>query len=248
MRARPFLLLADYDGTLVPIRSAPALARLDPATRRLLRRLSQRRGVRLGLISGRSLPELRGMVRVPGALYVGNHGLELQGPGVRFIHPQARRAAPVLVRIAAMLRRVLRPIPGAWVESKRLSLSIHWRAIRRADRARFQREVRGAVSPWVASHRVRVTTGKRVVEIRPPVAWDKGAIVEWLMKRYRCPRGGVIYFGDDRTDEDAFRAVNRAGGISVFVGAPRAATAARWRVRGPRQVRNVLHRLEVRSA
>ena len=234
----------DYDGTLTPIRATPRMARLDVGTRRLLRRLSRRRALQLGIISGRALSDLRRMVGVPGAVYVGNHGFELEGPGVRFLHPQAQQAAPVLARIAARLRRALRSVPGAWVESKRLSLSVHWRAVPPEEEARFHHIALRAVSPWVRDGRVRMTLGKRVLEVRPPAAWNKGAVVRWLMEAYRAPRGGIVYIGDDWTDEDAFRVVNRARGISVFVGTRSMATRARWRVRGPQQVRALLRRLE----
>ena len=237
-------MLVDYDGTLTPIRDIPNLARLDAGTRRMLRRLSRHPAIQLGIISGRALSELRRMVGVPDTVYVGNHGFELEGPGVRFLHPQARRAAPRLVRIASRLRRVLRRVPGAWVESKRLSLSVHWRAVPIKASKQFHRLVREALAPWSRDGRVRVTSGKRVIEIRPPAAWGKGAAVNWLMRAYRPPRGGVVYIGDDWTDEDAFRSVNRAHGISIFVGSPGILTAARWRVRGPQQVRGLLHRLE----
>ena len=240
---RRFLLLLDYDGTLAPIRPTPELARLDPGIRRLLRRLSRRGGMQLGFISGRSLSELRKMVGVPGAVYAGNHGYELEGPGIRFTHPKAQSVSPVLARIASKLRRALRAIPGAWVESKRLSLSVHWRKVSAAHEAGFHRAVLRTVAPWIAKGRVRITPGKRVVEVRPPAAWNKGAVVAWLMRAYGCPRGGVLYAGDDWTDEDAFRVVNRVHGISIFVGPP-VTTAARWRVRGPKQMHRLLRQFE----
>lgn len=231
--ADPLLILADYDGTLTPIRPTPEQARLDERTRTVLRRLTHRKGTKVGLVSGRSIVTLRRLVRLPRLIYVGNHGLELEGPGVRFVHPGARRNIPVLARVAGALQDALRDVPGATVEFKRLSLSVHWRLVPAGAVRRFRRRVRVALAPWVLRRLVRVTSGKRVIEVRPPVDWTKGSAVEWLLRACGGPRGTAIYLGDDRTDEDAFRAVNCHRGISIFVGPRRRPTAARWRLSDP---------------
>lgn len=232
----PLLVLTDFDGTLTPIVPTPDQARLPAGMKRILRALSLADGIQVGVVSGRSVSGVRQLIRLRGLVYVGNHGLEIQGPRVRFVHPAAARAIPVLRRIAARGRAALREIRGAIVESKRLSLSIHYRLVNASRLAQFQRCVRRALAPWVGRRSVRVTRGKRVIEVRPPVAWHKGSAVDWLMKAYRCRRGAVIYVGDDRTDEDAFRAVNRHRGISIVVGPPRQASAARWRLNSPDEV------------
>ncbi len=237
------MILTDFDGTLVPIASAPGRARLDRAGRALLRWLRDQPRTRVGVISGRALPTLRALIRIPGLIYVGNHGLEMAGPGVRFVHPNAARSIPTVVRVAAQLRHALHDIPGAFIEQKRLSLSVHWRLVAPRDLARFRQRMRRVLAGWVASRAVRVTRGKRVIEIRPPVNWDKGRAVLWLMKRYGFAGSEVWYFGDDATDEDAFRAVNRAGGTTVFVGRDRRRTAAAERVLGIVQARALLRRL-----
>jgi trehalose-phosphatase len=240
-RVRLFLLM-DYDGTLTPIRPMPGQALLDRKTRGLLRRVSAR-GIRLGFVSGRPVASLRRLVRLPGAVYVGNHGLEISGPGVAFTHPGALRAVPRLARIGAALERALHPVRGALVEQKRLSLSVHWRLVPSAQRRAFRRRTRGVLAPWTARGAVRVAEGKRVVEVRPPAAWHKGSAVAWLLRHPRGRAGTVMYLGDDRTDEDAFRSVNRLGGISVFVGPHPGGSAARWWLRNPREVSELLRRL-----
>jgi len=238
-----WLVLTDYDGTLTPIRPTPAQARLGAGLRGAVHRLSRVRGITVGIVSGRSLDAVRRLVKIPGVVYAGNHGLELQGPGLRFVHPGARRRVPLLGRIARQLSRALEGVPGALVESKRLSLSVHWRRVPAARAAAFHRRVRSVLAPWVAQGAVRVTRGKRVVEVRPPVRWDKGAVVDRLASARRCRGGRVLYLGDDRTDEDAFRAVNRRGGIAVFVGRPRRGTAAGWWLRNPKEVGELFTRM-----
>lgn len=245
--AKALLLLLDYDGTLVPIANHPSRAVLPPKMRRLLERLARQRGVRLVLISGRSLPDLKRMVGLRNLCYVGNHGLELQGGRLRYVHPMAQRSRTVLKRLARKLTAALRQIHGAWVEDKGLTISVHWRLVPRSAYRRFHDTVRQLTMPSVQRRAIQLGRGKRVVEMYPPVQWGKGDIVDWLRQRVvaRQPRLRplLIYLGDDRTDESGFRAVNRCQGISVFVGARPHATSARWWVKTPQDVHKVLARI-----
>lgn len=239
----PLLILLDLDGTLVPIRSTPDLVRLGPGTRALLTRLRDRYRTRVGVVSGRAVAVLRDLLQVPGLIYVGNHGLEIEGLGLRFVHPGAARAMADLAHAAGALEAALRGIRGVLIERKGLSLSVHWRLVKRGDHAAFRRIVRQVLSRWVQDGAVGATRGKRVIELRPPVAWDKGAAVEWLGRRHGPYAGRLLYVGDDTTDEDAFRAVNRLGGLSVLVGRRPRTTAARWRVNTVGEVRALLRGL-----
>jgi trehalose-phosphatase len=232
------LLLFDYDGTLTPIRHTPERATLAPAVRALLRQLADASDTHVGLVSGRALRVLERLARLRGLIYVGNHGLEIHGPGMRFVHPGAQQAAGRMARIARQLQAELRDLPGALVEPKGLTVSVHWRRVPPAAVGRWRRRVNRVLGPWRRTGAVRVTYGKRVVEVRPPVAWDKGEAVRWLLKR--LPADTVVYLGDDRTDEAAFRAVNHAGGCSVFVGRNGRRTAACCRLSGPAAVRRFL--------
>lgn len=248
-RAAHLAVILDYDGTIVPIVSRPHQARLPGRTRSLLRRLARHPAVSLLLLSGRSLRDLRRLARIPEAAYAGNHGLETQEGRVRIIHGSAGSARERLRRLAGILASRLRPIPGARVEWKGLTLSVHWRLVARAHRARFHETVRVCLAAPAARGAVRLTHGKRVVDVLPPTPWDKGACVAWFLRRTgwgRSPRTLILGLGDDTTDEALFRAVNRRGGVSVLVGGPGRRTAARWRVRGPQAVRRLLAWLLVR--
>lgn len=247
--ATELLLLTDYDGTLTPIVATPAQARLSVTMETTLRRVAKLRGVRVGIVSGRSLRAVRRRVRIPGLLYVGNHGCEIWGPGLRFTHQQAKRGEAVLRRIASQLRTALRTVRGSRVEAKGISLSVHWRQVAARDVPRFRYIIQHLLHPWVAARKVRLTRGKRIVEVRPPVAWDKGRALEWIVRQTRRPKEvTVFYLGDDRTDEDAFRSVNRLKGVSIFIGMRSRGTRARWWLVGPPEVHELLQRiLDARS-
>ena len=122
-----------------------------------------------------------------------------------------------------------------FVEHKGLSLSVHYR-LAQVSKEQIKEAVQRVVDSMPVGGKTLLTEGKKVIEIRPAADWDKGRAVKLLMKRYGKGgrRSGLlpIYLGDDQTDEDAFRAIAAYGrGISVRVGEPDGASAARYFVR-----------------
>jgi trehalose 6-phosphate phosphatase len=223
----------DYDGTLTPIVEEPEAARLSPAMRQALQQLRRHPRYRVAIVSGRALADLRARVDGAGLYLAGNHGLEIEGPEGRYDHPAAQRLRPQLEALAQALQRQLTDIPGAWVEDKGLTLSVHFRRVAAASVPEVQARVRRQVEPAVAEGLVRLRTGKAVLEIRPGVPWDKGEAVRWIVAQLRreapAARLLALYVGDDDTDEDAFRAVGPQG-VSIVVGAERRASAAQYYV------------------
>ena len=239
-------LFLDYDGTLTPIVRHPSKAALSPATRVLLRSLSRQPGIWVAVVSGRSLKDVRRRVGVSRLYYVGNHGLEIQGPKLRHINPMAQRSRPVMEEIVGKLRQALQPVPKAWVEDKGLTLSVHYREAVPPDRLRVRSAFHDAVRPYREKRQVRVTAGRGVFEVRPPVRWTKGTVVNWLLAgRTALSRGGPVlpvYVGDDLTDEDAFQALGKRG-ITVVVGSANLLTRAQYRVGSAAEAVRFLRRL-----
>jgi trehalose 6-phosphate phosphatase len=219
-------LLFDVDGTLAPIVARPELATVPDETRVELRRLSGRYRL-VACVSGRAGVDAERVVGVAGIQYVGNHGLELDG-----------RANEFAEALAAFRRTVARP-----VEDKVLSLSYHYRdapdeAAARAELERVAEQARaaGLVSSW----------GRKVLEIRPPVAADKGTAVRTLLERSRAER--ALYAGDDTTDLDAFAGLAAAGlehAVRIAVGSSegpeRLREAADLVVADPSELAALLH-------
>lgn len=234
-----YLLLLDYDGTLTPIKDHPKLARLSPARKLFLRRLARRPGIKMALISGRELADLKKQAGLPGLIYAGNHGFEIEAGGRRWVHPAAKKFVRQLPALKARLERELRR-PGVFIEDKGLSLSVHYRRLPAGQLPAFKKLFARAVRPWRGL--ANVTRGKKVFELRPPVAWDKGKAVQWLIKNLKLKAYHPVYIGDDRTDEDAFRAL-RGRGLTYRVGRP-AATAAHFHLKNVAAVYRLLGRLE----
>ena len=179
-------VLLDVDGTLAPIVARPEDAYVPEETRGELARLAGRYAL-VACVSGRPRSEVERMVGVAGVAVVGEHGLEL-----------APEAAAWADRVAEFARGVDWP-----AERKPLSVSFHFRRADDQDAARAYltrvadaAEAEGLVPRW----------GRMVLEVRPPVAADKGTAVRTLVTRAGVRR--ALYAGDDRTDLDAFHGLD----------------------------------------
>jgi trehalose 6-phosphate phosphatase len=182
-------LILDVDGTLSPIASRPELAVVPEPTRAELRRLAARYRL-IACVSGRSGDDARRLVGVDGIEYVGNHGLEL--------HPDADRASVEIARF--------RDSVDLAVEDKGVSLAYHYRDAADEQAARAELE---AIAERARASGLDARWGRKVLEIRPSLAADKGTAVRTLLERSGASRG--LYAGDDTTDLDAFRGLEGAG-------------------------------------
>ncbi|MBI5776740.1 MAG: trehalose-phosphatase [Nitrospirae bacterium] len=236
------LLFADLDGTLAPIVRRPRDARVSEPVRRLLRRLAGR--IPVVIVSGRALADLRRIVGVPALRYIASHGLVYQESRSRarwLGRPAARSTIRDWIRA---LKRAAGGLTGAWVEDKGQTVALHDRLVSPGDRVRLHRRVRRALDPLLRDGRVSLVRGKRVVEVRPAGPWNKGTAVAKLL-RERWAAGRVpVYFGDDRTDFDAFR-VLRGRGLSVRVGGRRGAGGEDAWLPGPAAVASCLRWLDL---
>ncbi len=242
--ANHILLLSDYDGTLTPIADRPELAVLNADTRKLLQALARNRRYTIGLISGRSLTDLKNCVNVDGIIYSGNHGLEIEGFGTNFLEPIAEEVRPYLQILFQVLSTTLRGIKGVFVENKGLTLSVHYRSVNGAEEQKVIDAFDKVTNPLHITGRIRITRGKKVYEIRPPVEWDKGKAVAWLIARCKETKGKSgalpVYLGDDLTDEDAFKVIEGYGGITIFVGSEDFQSVARYFLKAPKEVTEFL--------
>lgn len=250
--AERIMLLSDFDGTLSPIADRPEQAFLPDATRLVLQELSRKPDIDIGIISGRSLRDLKERVGIENATYAGNHGLEIEGPTFNFVEPVAQNTRPVLGRLYQTLKHALSPFRGVIVEDKGLTLTVHYRMVDGNvidDFKALFEQIAGGVR---SLGRVRVTSGKKVHELRPAVSWDKGTAIDMLIDRQAKHSGSgnslAIFLGDDVTDEDGFKVVQQNQGISVFVGRENQHSAAEYFLRSPDEVQEFLRWLiEVRS-
>ena len=236
------LLLLDFDGTLSEIAPRPEDAVLRPGNSKLLEALSRKPGSTVGILSGRSLDDVAHRVGVPGLVYAGNHGLEISGPDLQYLHPAAAASIPAFSEIASRLVSALSDVPEAQVENKTLTLTVHYRRVPPECHHRVESIVQEVAGPAITAGRIRSSTAKAAIELRPAVDWDKGRALDLVRSRL-APGAFPIYIGDDATDEDAFAAAQDADGFGVFVGPAGSATRAKYRLDSPAAVSDALAKL-----
>jgi len=197
-------VFCDIDGVLAPIVGRAEDAQVRQETALLLSRLARRYG-RVACVSGRSATEARRLVGVGGIAYAGSHGAELLEPGAASprINPafkswEGRVKQFVADRDNPDLRRL-----RVRIEDKGPIVALHWRgapdeeaALARVKELAGEAEAAGLAIHW----------GRKVLELRPPVPFDKGQAVRDLVGL--SPVRTALFGGDDVTDLDAFDALD----------------------------------------
>jgi trehalose-phosphatase len=224
----------DYDGTLTPIVKEPSKAFLPPHYREIIASLHRHERNFVCIVSGRSIGQLREFIGLKGLFLAGNHGMEISGTDVAYVNEEALRAKPMLREIADTLRSKLEDFEGAVIEDKGLTVSLHYRMVPKRQQRCVQRSFHQAMEKFLASNAVNITGGKKVLEVRPHVVWNKGSavtlILDYLSDRAGEERPYPIYIGDDTTDEDGFRAL-KGRGLTVLVSPRKRASGASYYIR-----------------
>lgn len=237
---KPIFIFLDYDGTLTPIVDTPGQASLPASVRELLKNLNEATFHHVAIVSGRALSDIKGHVSLDGVIYVGNHGLEIEGDGISYTSQIMPRSKEIIEHVRDELKIRLSDIPGALLEDKGLTLGVHYRLVREADRARFNSIIGACTKSFVIRKKIKMREGKQVVEIWPSLDWNKGKAVLWILKKERLAQDFFeeqivpLYIGDDKTDEDAFR-VLKAKGLTIFVGEGKD-SLAQYRLKDPHEV------------
>ena len=234
-------LLFDYDGTLTPIVAHPRLARLDRAMRAVLRRLASRPDVSLGIISGRSLDDLRRLTRIPRAILAGTCGLEIEREGVALYGVARGPTRTAIRRIMKSLQSVLEPYRGAWIEDKQIALTVHYRAVAARQAARVRQCAFQVLGKYAKT--VQWTEGPKAIEILPELGVNKGTAVRKIVRRLALAGPAVFYAGDATNDIEAFRSVRELGGLAAKIGG-KPIKQAKHHLASPAKLREVLAWLE----
>ena len=239
---RPSVFL-DYDGVLTPIVSHPDLALMTDETRSVVRRLAAITDV--AVISGRDTADVRAKVGLDEVWYAGSHGFDIVGPhgatsGDGTLD-RFEQYIPVLIDAADEIEHEVAEMVGVHVERKRFAVAVHFREAIEDVEPAIERIVSDIGD---RDERLRVTTGKKIFELRPSVEWDKGKALEWLMGRLELDLDATtpLYLGDDVTDEDAF-AVLVGRGLGIVVGRDGEPSLAAYALEDPDEVRDLLARL-----
>ena len=228
------LFALDFDGTLAAITNEPDDAALCPDLYALLADFCCSDRLSIAVISGRALPDLKRRIKLP-ITFVGNHGLELEGSGVTFVHSKADSLRRIVDHACWDLEAALHSVRGAVIERKGLSAAVHYRQAPASICDWIEATVRMTVVPHAKDLEIR--PAKKAWEIRPRVDWNKGDAIKLLLRNTSADRPSVVCAGDDWTDEDMFGAAPDA--ISIRVGED-AQTSARYFIGSPGEVATFL--------
>ncbi len=211
LKQRPLGLVFDIDGTLSPIASTPDEARLYTGVAELLAAAGEYPDTHVAIVTGRAVENGAALVNVDGLTYIGTHGLEWSHdlpsvyPERIEILPEALRYVEPGKRLLDLAEQKFAGMMGILVERKRIGGAVHYRLSPRPEEAR--QAILALLDKPARDANMRLSEGKCVVEIKAPVAVDKGKALRRLVQHWGLR--GVVFAGDDRTDLDAVMEIAR---------------------------------------
>ena len=258
VEGKSLVVFLDYDGTLTPIVKQPDRAYMSDEMRQVVKKISTLYPT--AIISGRGREKVYEFVQLPELVYAGSHGMDISdgascrggeaeasGNGVDMkieSYCAAEQFKEIMDNVCCELKATIKDIPDAEVEHNKFCVSVHYR---NCDPSLWDK-VQMSVEKTVLRHdSLRMTRGRKVFEVRPSIEWDKGKAVEYLLEVFGLSKRTdvlPIYIGDDRTDEDAFRVLQKRGkGVGILVSKIVKDTYASYTLEDPSEVMEFLNLL-----
>ncbi|KAK4430585.1 putative trehalose-phosphate phosphatase J [Sesamum alatum] len=250
-KGKQIVMFLDYDGTLSPIVDDPDRAFMSDQMRATVRKLA--RYFPTAIVSGRCRDKVYSFVRLAELYYAGSHGMDIKGPskGSKYkkgaeavLFQPASEYLPMIDEVYKALLEVTKDTPGAKVENNKFCLSVHFRCVDEKKWSELAKQVGSVLEGYP---NLRLTQGRKVLEIRPTIKWDKGKALEFLLESLgyaNCTDVFPVYIGDDRTDEDAFKVLRERGqGFGILVSKTPKDTNASYSLQEPSEVMAFLRRL-----
>ncbi|KAK4797129.1 hypothetical protein SAY86_029455 [Trapa natans] len=254
-------IFLDYDGTLSPIVDDPDSAFMSTEMRSAVKNVAKY--FPTAIISGRSRDKVYDLVGLNELYYAGSHGMDIMGPihksgsedclnyvkstdqrkMVNLFQP-AREFLPAIDKVFRALVESTKGIRGANVENHKFCTSVHYRNVEEKDWPIVAHRVRDVLKDYPG---LQLTHGRKVLEVRPLIEWNKGEAVEFLLESLGLSsRNDVlaIHIGDDNSDEDAFRVLRTGNiGFGILVSSFPKETRAVYSLKDPAEVMEFLKSL-----
>ncbi|KAK8967392.1 putative trehalose-phosphate phosphatase 4 [Platanthera guangdongensis] len=168
-KGKKIVMFLDYDGTLSPIVDNPDSAFMSEAMRAAVKNVA--RYFPTAIVSGRCRDKVFSFVQLAELYYAGSHGMDIKGPTK---WPKKHRPS----RIYSVLLDKTKLIPGVMVENNIFCLSVHFRCVEEKRWIVLEEKVRSVLASYPE---LKLTQGRKVLEIRPTIEWDKGKALEFLL-------------------------------------------------------------------
>ncbi|KAJ4967301.1 hypothetical protein NE237_019150 [Protea cynaroides] len=250
-KGKQMVMFLDYDGTLSPIVDDPDRAFMSDAMRAAVRDVA--RYFPTAIVSGRCRDNVYNFVKLAELYYAGSHGMDIKGPAKcekynkdnqAVLFQPASEFLPMIEEVYKILVEKTKSIPGARVENHKFCASVHYRCVEEQRWSALAELVGSVLKDYP---KLRLTQGRKVLEIRPTIKWDKGKALEFLLESLgfaNCKNVLPVYIGDDRTDEDAFKVLrDRGQGFGILVSKLPKDTNASYSLQEPSEVKDFLLRL-----
>ncbi|EXB62198.1 Trehalose-phosphate phosphatase [Morus notabilis] len=258
------VVFLDYDGTLSQIVEEPDQAFMTDEMRSALGEVAL--AFPTAIVSGRRRDKVFKFVQLKNVHYAGSHGMDISTPsgslkysghehqvittdehGKEAVHfLPAQEFLPTIQEIIKDLREKTKDIKGSMIEDNQFCVSVHYRKVANEEDVDILKKM--VKSLMEAHKKFRISEGKKVLDIRPNIDWDKGRALQYLLDTlgYDSTSEDVfpVYIGDDKTDEDAFTAIRQIGrGFPIVVSSTPKQTKAAHSLRDPTEVMSFLKRL-----
>ncbi|XP_021738116.1 probable trehalose-phosphate phosphatase G isoform X2 [Chenopodium quinoa] len=251
-------IFLDYDGTLSPIVDDPDRALMSDDMRSAVRNVAKY--FPTAIISGRNRDKVCELVGLAELHYAGSHGMDIMSPvhkvsdgnsntnnstdnqdkEVSLFQP-ASEFLPMIDKVFKTLVDMTKDIKGAKVENHKFCASVHYRNVDEKNWPTIAQLVHDILKSYPRLH---LTHGRKVLEVRPVIDWDKGKAVEFLLESLGlsdCDDVLPIFIGDDKTDEDAFKVLRNGNqGYGILVSPIPKETKAFYSLRDTSEVKQFL--------
>jgi trehalose 6-phosphate phosphatase len=193
-------VITDIDGTISKIVLDPDKAVISQIMKNTLEKLVNKFQL-VGVITGRNVKNAKEMLEVDGLLYIGSHGLEYLKNDKSYIEPEVEKYLPLIEKVAHDIQtEELSNIKNILFQEKGICLSVHYRNCE--DPEGTHRKILDALNELEGLENFKITEGRKVVEVRTKIGYNKGTILEKIVFENEIEK--IIYLGDDVTDVDAF--------------------------------------------
>jgi trehalose-phosphatase len=233
----------DRDGTIVPYADRPEDATVDEDLSSLLDTLAKKPGLRIGIISARSIAQLRSDFDSKKLFLAGNYGMEISSPqGDVFIQPFALEAVPTLKDLRDKMASSVADFPGAILEDHGYSLCLHHHRIAEDLLPRLHDLIADLKQRY---NELLFTKQRTSYEVKPLAHWSKGEALDQIFTTYQktLKDSFIFYAGDSPPDEPAYSWANARGGVSLKVGDGVFETCSRFQIDDVGTARTLLHEL-----
>ncbi|XP_021743535.1 probable trehalose-phosphate phosphatase D [Chenopodium quinoa] len=246
-KGKKMVMFLDYDGTLSPIVQDPDRAFMSDEMRAAVKAVA--RYFPTAIVSGRGKDKVHDFVKLKELYYAGSHGMDIEGPAhgtndKSVVCQPASEFLPMINQVYKKLVVKTQFIEGAKVESNKFCLSVHFRCVEEKKWPELVELVKEVLSDYP---KLKMNYGRKVLEIKPTIKWDKGKALEYLLEAlgYANSKDVLpIYIGDDKTDEDAFKVLRkRKQGFGILVSKFPKETSAAYTLQDPSEVMCFLQRM-----